>query len=411
MKTLALLVGIMILLIDNTFAQRGRFEFESPENRCVEVPFDVVNNLVIFKLIVNGSDSLNFILDTGVRRSILLDTSSVNPASMHLTYPVSLKGLGQDQSVTAYLSAGNMIRMHGVRGTNQWICVIQQQQNEFSQRMGRKISGIIGCDFFMQFVVDLNFDSKIMTLYKSSVKMPRYLRRFHYIPFQLEDEKPVMNVVVIQNNIPYSFRTLIDTGLSDAIWAFSFNNSELELPAKNFETILGGGLNGDIQGKAGKIGTLILGNYSMNGVVAAFPDSASVGDTNLLQGRDGSIGNEIFRRFHVVIDYQNQRIGLRPGKEFNHPFRYNRSGIDLIAQKPGVPIYQVSEIRKGSPADRAGVRIGDMIIRVQGENCFNNQLDEVYELLNPEKPRKIKIQVMRSGHVQKLVLEPGTELD
>jgi hypothetical protein len=411
MKTLALLVGIMILLIDNTFAQRGRFEFESPENRYVEIPFDVVNNLVIFKLIVNGSDSLNFILDTGVRRSILLDTSSVKPATMQLTYPVSLKGLGQNQSITAYLSAGNMMRMHGVRGTNQWICVIQQQQNEFSQRMGRKINGIIGCDFFMQFIVDLNFDSKIMTLYKPSAKMPRSLRRFHYVPFKFEDEKPVMNVVVVQNNIPYSFRTLIDTGLSDAIWAFSFNNSELELPAKNFETILGGGLNGDIQGKAGKIGTLILGDYSMNGVIAAFPDSASVGDTNLLQGRDGSIGNELFRRFHVVIDYQNQRIGLRPGKEFRHPFRYNRSGIDLIAQKPGVPIYQVSEIRKGSPADRAGVRIGDMLIRVQGENCFNNQLDEVYELLNPEKPRKIKIQVMRSGHVQKIVLEPGTELD
>jgi len=411
MKILALFVGITILLIDNTFAQRGRFEFEQPEDRYVEIPFDVINNLVIFKLIVNGSDSLNFILDTGVRRSILLDTSSVKTASMQFTYSISLKGLGQEKSIMAYLSAGNMIRMHGVRGFNQWICVIQQHQNEFSQRMGRKIDGIIGCDFFTHFIVDLNFDNKIMTLYKPSSKIPRRLRKFHYIPFQFQDEKPVMDVIIVQNNVPYSFRTLIDTGLSDAIWAFNFNNRELELPPKNFETVLGGGLNGDILGKAGKIEMLSLGDFSLNGVIAAFPDSASIGDTDLLQSRDGSIGNELFRRFHMVIDYPNQRIGLKPGKEFNRPFRYNRSGIDLIAQKPGVPIYQVSEIRKGSPADRAGVQIGDMLIRVQGESCFNNQLDEVYELLNPEKPRKIKIQVMRGGHVQKIVLEPGTELD
>ena len=413
MKTLFVIIFCISSFWSNLLqAQVGSFTFNSPRETVVEIPFQMVSNLILIKLSVNGSDSMNFILDSGVRRTILLDTLMLDRSSLKYSIPVMLRGFGQEFDLQAYLSTGNYINLPGLTGRNQWICVIRQGKNEFSQRMGTKIHGIIGCDFFSQFVVEIKYDEKILKIRKPCDRTARRIRSYHFIPLKFEDEKPVIELSINQKDTTKNkIRALVDTGLSDAIWAFTFADPSITVPEKNFETILGGGLNGDIIGNAGRIPKISISDFSLVDVMAAFPDSNSIGGTRNILGRQASIGNELLRRFSVVFDYQNLRIGFKKGKCFKQSFKYNRSGIDLIAKMPGLPIYEVSEIRKNSPADRAQLKIGDMIIKVQGEECLDKKLDEVYDLLNPDKARKVKLQVMRNGLTQKMILDAGNELD
>lgn len=412
MKNLLLfIIGISGFLGNRLNAQMGSFLFESDRQTTIDIPFEMVSNLIVIKLSVNGSDSLNFILDTGVRRTILLDTSILDRNSLRYTIPIMLRGFGQDYELQAYLSTGNQIDMPGIKGRNQWICVLRQGKNEFSQRMGKKIHGIIGCDLFSQFVIEIQYDKKLIKFRKPCERTARRVRSYHFIPFKIEDEKPVVELTLNQtDSTSKKIRALVDTGLSDAIWAFTFADSTIVIPEKNFKTILGGGLNGDIVGNAGRVPKIVISDFMLEDVMAAFPDSNAIGTASMM-GRQASIGNELLRRFDVVFDYQNTRIGLKKGRGFRQPFKYNRSGIDLVAKMPGLPIYEVSEIRKNSPADRAQLQIGDMIIKVQGEECLDKRLDEVYDLLNPEKAKKVKLQVMRNGLSQKIVLDAGDELD
>ncbi len=413
MKNLLLiLICIGSFFTSQLNAQMGSFAFVSPKETEVDIPFEMVSNLIVVKLSVNGSDSLNFILDSGVRRTILLDTLMLDRASLKYAIPISLRGFGNEYELQAYLSTGNHIDLPGLRGWNQWICVIRQGKNEFSQRMGKSIQGIIGCDFFSQFVVEVRYDKKILKIRKPCERTARKVRSYKFIPFSFEDEKPVVELTLNQaDTTVLKIRALVDTGLSDAIWAFPFSDASIKIPEKNFKTILGGGLNGDIIGNAGRIPKITISEFSLNEVMAAFPDSNSIGNSGSLKGRQASIGNELLRRFDVVFDYPNLRIGFKKGAAFRQSFKYNRSGIDLIAKMPGLPIYEVSDIRKNSPADKAQLQIGDMIIKVQGEQCLDKKLDEVYELLNPDKARRVKLQVMRNGLPQKIVLEAGNELD
>ena len=226
-------------------------------------------------------------------------------------------------------------------------------------------------------------------------------------------------------------KLLVDTGSSDALWLFPEPEKGLEIPEKNYEDHLGRGLSGDIFGKRSKINGVQIGDFKLDEAKVAFPYRESFQGIDSLNGRNGSLGGEVLKRFNMVFDYGRGLVTLKKNGNFNEPFQYNLAGIDLqhnglryiaesIADVNGlvkedngdtfgnvqillenktrlslVPEIVVSGIRAGSPAAEAGLREGDVILAVNGKKVHKYKLQEILKMINEREGKRIKVLIER----------------
>lgn len=198
-------------------------------------------------------------------------------------------------------------------------------------------------------------------------------------------------------------RNLIDSGSSDALWLFDQHEKVVKI-SSFFPDFLGIGINGDLFGDRGKISSFQLGSFILKKVKVAYPDSIIDYKKVLDNNRIVSIGGELLRRFKITFDYPNKQLILKRNSKTFSPFYYNLSGIELqykgenlikekinfIAddrhksqderQNNGVKIFltevyrlrfqsiiEISNLRKGSPAALVGLKVGDVIISINGK--------------------------------------------
>lgn len=113
----------------------------------------------------------------------------------------------------------------------------------------------------------------------------------------------------------------------------------------------------------------------------------------------GLLGNEIFRRFNVILNYDKQQIYLTPNQFFNTPFDYAYSGIELYLIGNAAI---TGKIPAGSPAEKAGLQEGDEILAVN--NKFGMTLDDLKQSLQSSYG-KVKIIYRRNGELQSTILD------
>ena len=116
-------------------------------------------------------------------------------------------------------------------------------------------------------------------------------------------------------------------------------------------------------------------------------------------GRNGTIGSGLLSRFYVTFDYFNNRLYLKKNKKYKMPFEYNMSGMDFEAMPPMFNEFKVSYIREGSPAEKAGIQLGDEILVVNGLSVGNLRMGDVFNLLSSKSGRTIRIKLRRGDEV------------
>ena len=92
--------------------------------------------------------------------------------------------------------------------------------------------------------------------------------------------------------------------------------NQLQLKQKSFIDYLGTGLNGSVYGRRSKIKKITLGTFDIEQPTVAFPDTLSVNFMRSYEGRNGSLGGEILKRFNSVFDYSNSRLMLKPNSYY-----------------------------------------------------------------------------------------------
>jgi S1-C subfamily serine protease len=105
----------------------------------------------------------------------------------------------------------------------------------------------------------------------------------------------------------------------------------------------------------------------------------------------GLIGDDILRRFNLVINYPQKEIHLSPNSHFRDPFDYSYTGMTMYNVE-GTII--ADDIIEGSPADKSGLKNGDIIVAIN--NNFSGKL-EVYKNLLQKTGYRTQILVMRNN--------------
>ena len=422
---------ICISWYSHGFSQ-GNFKFEQAISKQV-VKFQLLNNLIVFPMKVNGKE-LNFILDSGVGKTILFNINHNDSIPLFNTKKILLQGLGKEDAVEAILSNNNVFELNNIKAENQSLYVIFDDSFDLSSKMGITIHGIIGFDILKDVVLKIHYGLKTLTFYKPNTYNVKKCKKCESFPLEFNMLKPYIQVGVKLENNPSKtipVKLLIDSGGSDAMWLFENSAPEIVAPANYFEDFLGEGLSGAVHGKRSIIEALVMGKFEFKKPTVSFPDSLSIAHARNFEGRNGSIGATVLKRFVVTFNYPNNQLHLKKGSNFNEAFKYNMSGIELVHNgkilvkeqefgKIGFrdhlseqeqntvvlnysykytfkPTYKIFKVTPGSPAYRAGLQKDDIIVKINGRYTFGMKLDEIIAYFYEKEHKLIQLVIERNN--------------
>tara|TARA_R110002072_G_scaffold124085_1_gene259523 strand:+ start:40618 stop:42039 length:1422 start_codon:yes stop_codon:yes gene_type:complete len=433
------LIGFAFCVATSGFSQQG---FHLPKNQKKDkIPFELVNNLTIIPVTVNGKE-LNFLLDTGVKSTLIFSLTSKDSLEMKNAVPVRIRGLGEGGTLTALKSANNQVVIGEAVDENHTIFVVFDESLNFSTRMGIPINGIIGYDLFKNFIVKTDYSSRKITLYNTDEFSKKKLKRYEAFKLSFYKNKPYTTLSVFSKNGFRDVTLLIDSGSSDAMWLFNDEGLIVEEPKNYFEDYLGLGLSGNIFGKRSRLKSVKLKKFELANLNVAFPNLKTADSSLFYKDRDGSLGGGILKRFTVIMDYNAETMYLKKNKNFKLPFHYNMSGLivehdglvvvksrgevqnqslnlDQTGQNNGAisisvnPLYSftlaprfvVAEVRKNSPAALAGLLKGDEILMINGKQAHKYKLYELTNLFSSKVGKKIYLKINREGVAHNIKFE------
>lgn len=416
-----MICSILSLCFLNLCGQ-NTINFSTPKKN-ITIPFELVNNLIVLPVAINGV-KMHFILDTGVEQCILFSTADMDSLALNDIKKIKLRGLGNNESIDALQSDNNKITIANCISEKQTVIVVLEQDLNISTSLGITVNGILGYTFFKDNFIEINYIKRKIKIYSGKKINSRKLAKYNSYPITIERNKPYLTSLIGIEDTSTESKFLLDTGSSDAVWFFqSASSNNIKVPDISFYDFLGRGLSGEIYGKRARIQELNINNIKFKNPIVAFPDSNYTSQLNLLDNRLGSVGSEIFKRFDVIFDYKNQMLYLKKNSNFDLPFEYNMSGIELehVGFKYVIksssktvklnfggdrfdfqysfelkPVYKIIILRKDSPAELAGLKKNDIVEKINNVSCYNYSLQEINSILKEQDGKEIKVKISRN---------------
>lgn len=423
---------LLFFSIVNSNAQDG-FRFLNKNKKVERVKFELINNLIVLPISVNNK-KLSFILDTGVSKTILFNPIAKDSIYLKSVEKINLQGLGGGNPIEALISKGNKFKLKNIVSFNETIYVVVRDFFDLSGKMGTTIHGIIGYNLISKFVLKINYKKKYIDFFDPDNFKQKKCRKCETLPLELFRRKPYVNLKVQLDTIGEKLtdvKLLIDSGGSDALWLFEHTKPNIVTPKKHFNDILGEGLSGTIFGNRSRISKIRIGSFEIKEPTVSFLDTVSTKNARVFEKRNGSLGANILKRFTVWLNYSNNEIILKKTGSLTKGFNYNMSGLDIVYNGKQVvkqiettrftdsynrdadsnnsfsfettysfkfkPSFIVRNVVRNSPADRAGILKGDIILNINNKPAYEYKLDEITRKFQEKDGKKITIKIDRNG--------------
>ncbi len=339
----------------------------------MNIPFEFEFNEIVLRVRVNNSAPLKFMFDTGAGISIL---SARKAAELGLKQADTVDATGVGGKLKGTLTTGVALSVPGVKVLNQRLALLPL---DFPFCEAKDIDGIIGYDFIKEFVVEINYDTHMLSLFDPLSY--RYTGRGDILPLIIKDTPRVHALIALPGKPPIEGLFEIDTGSDGALTINSpFVNRHQLLTVLSAQVAnREGGLGGESSRIDARLGRLQLGRFTIAAPIVGFSTDAK--GSMAAEDNDGPIGNEIMQRFKVTIDYSRRRLMLEPNSHLSDPFESDMSGIAFDSEGQGCRVFKVSEVTGKSPAAAAGILAGDEIIAIDGQPANQFTSTQIEKLL------------------------------
>jgi hypothetical protein len=377
----------------------------APGQKEVRIPIEILNNLVVVPVVLNGQLPLKFILDTGVRTAILTEKTFSDILNLSYSKKYTISGPGGQKLVDAFITNNVSLDLPGVHGEGHAMLVLEEDYLELRNYLGTDVHGILGYELFSRFIIQIDYERKMLTL--TTAEGFKRKRKFRTIPISIEDTKPyVVAEIEMTDSSIVKAKLLVDSGASHGLVLEPSSNPYLKVPQRHIKSIIGRGIGGVITGQIARIRAIDLDGYKVPNVISNFPDPNSYMDTLKVSRtvfRNGSIGGELLSRFTVIFDFPREKIYLKKNHDYNKEFYYNLSGLTLKAKGSRLRKFEVTDVREDSPAAKAGLQTGDFVIAVNGLPVTDLDLNSVNGFLNSKPGKRIALDLERGNVKMKKV--------
>lgn len=389
-----LLTLIFSCFIFGATAQVPGFYMKEEEKK-IELPVIVSNNLVIIPLSINSGPPVNFLLDTGVKTNILFSKTFGNYIGLNYTRKLNLVGADGQTILTASVSPNNHIDMGPLEGIFQTLLVLDEDFMELEQVIGIPVYGVIGYEFFKYNPIKIDYDRQKITFYAGEMlkKKPVGYRK---VNIKLDNSKPYITGKIKQNSDSELVgKLLIDIGANHGLLLNRETTDKIILPKDHIQSDLGKSLGGDLFGFIGRTFLLDINGIKFKDVITSFPEETEFSYVIKESGRQGSIGSEILGRMTVILDYNREKMYIKRGDTFAVPFEFDMSGITPRLLPVDEKTIYVTQVREGSPAYGAGIRIKDEFYDINNVPIAFWELPDLIKLFRSEEGREVKVTMKR----------------
>jgi predicted aspartyl protease len=376
-------LSFLLTVFNNTYGQE-----EAPKAPYLLTSFHftmLTGGIIIVDALVDSyPDTLHFVLDTG-SGGISLDSTTA--ASLNLPLTLSdrtIKGIAGIRKVS--FVTNRTLRLPGLRVEHLNFHVTDYDL--LTSVYGIKIDGIIGYSFLKRYIVKIDYEKNVIEVwYPGKIKYPRggYLIKPTITSIPVFDAR-------IRDGSSRGGSFYFDTGAGLCLLMsedYERDSSILKKKNKKITYTQVEGLGGKKPLKITTVAEVKVGPYRFRKVPTyIFKDDYNVTSYPLL---GGLIGNDLLRRFNLIINYDENEIHLLPNSHYTEQFDYSYTGLGIYMVNGQIVIEDVIE---GSPGAIAGLKPGDVIFAIN--NSFNKGIQEYKNMLQTVGAR-LKIIVLRDG--------------
>jgi predicted aspartyl protease len=393
---------ILTTQIKKVSGQNLKFGFEINNNKkSTAIPFKLNSNLIIVDVLFEGVIPLKFIVDTGVTNTVLIDKTYSDILNIEPDRKLTLIGAAGIKEVEAFIVNRTSIEVGNITGNNIPLLILKEDYLNLQEKIGIKIHGILGYDFFKNFIVRVDYRNRLMKFYRPE-HFNRPLLFYESIEMKIEQSKPyIFQKLKVNDSTEILSKLMIDTGASHPLMLHQNSSKYIKLPKKNVRDILGAGIAGNIEGHAARIPEISISKYTLEEIITNYPDSGVYQEIINLTGRNGTIGGGILKRFKLFFDYGGEKLYLKRNSFLKKDFKHDMSGLTVVAKGEYYlkPYYEIEKVRINTPAHDAGLRKQDKIISLNGNSGQNLNLQYINETLSKKEGKKIKIKVKRNDEL------------
>ncbi|MGH9729371.1 MAG: PDZ domain-containing protein [Candidatus Acidiferrales bacterium] len=352
-----------------------------------QAPIAISDHLVIVPVRVNGARPSSFLLDTTRRTSSLDD---VRAAALGLLSGGSAGAKSLSQAVLDF---------PGLKITIPSLAL--DSFGDLSSRVGRAIQGILGADVLSHFVVVINYERQTLQLYDP--KSFQYKGAGIKLKMRPADGGPTIDAKFsIRHRGTLHGLLRIATAQAEAVQFYAPFATAHRFSELGQKMILFSPLDSpeDFDDHLGRIESVQFGKITLPDPLAIFPGKSEQGSAMPASGVAGGMGGEILDRFSVVLDYTDETVIFEPNAHFGDLFIADMSGMVLAATPPDFRAFGVARVIEKSPAELAGIAVGDMLEKIDGNPASEYSLNDVRSVFRQDGTEHV-LTVLRNGkHLQ-----------
>jgi hypothetical protein len=322
---------------DGSAKSTGWLDFDMPDNRHIVLAAEL-----------NGV-SVEILLDSGVG-GLVLDKEISDKLGLKARH--AFTGIGVTGTAQGAVAQGVIIALGNltVRAPQTTIFDLSR----ISAVAGRPIVAIVGRDLLGPLIVDIDFPHKRLAFHDgrdglepqggTTVPLTRGSFSLREIPIAIEGHDPI--------------QAIFDLGSDTPIYLSPAYVARVDLlSGKRTSTSLSAGVEGTQENEVAVVEKVKIGDTLLYAVPIEVPQKWE-------QQAFAFVGLPVFRRFRLIIDYGHDRLTIVPDRDtVSEAFRKDRSGIGAI---PSDNHLTITHIAAGSPAEAAGLRVGDEITAING---------------------------------------------
>jgi predicted aspartyl protease len=357
-----ILVCCFLALAATTFAP---CEATSPDG---VVPFETLSHLMIVKVRIDSSkNDYDFVIDTG----------GVTCIDKNLAEELQLKQ-------KAMMAKANRLELSGFHIDNVF-CFTTFDFDHFDA-LGTPIHGIIGSNLLERYRVTLDFKASTVTLSSDTTGLETPESGFR-MPFR---NHPINNAPLVSFAIgERRLEGMIDTGQPYPI-VFPLEYFDEYRDLHLYDYIKSKGLMEEWpmttaeHNYLARLRPFDLGNVEIDSAVCLFGELPRVLSMPL-------IGKDLLSQFKIVIDYPTDEMLLLPYHDIH--LEHNRLSIGLNPDLSDSNEVIVKGVWEGSPADIAGIEVGNMILSFGSRKATRANLIDLIEMMEADSTEAIIFEI------------------
>jgi hypothetical protein len=262
-----------------------------------------------------------------------------------------------------------------------------------------KLEGVLGMDFLSRYVVELDISNGTLKLFDPAKFFPSE----NHVCIETSPLRPCPCVKV--GTGPHRYWALVDTGAAtpvliqtggrENVYQRFVDEGHIQVTVVDARYR---NLDFAVPIPEGRLSDLTLGPFAHRDLIVR-EDEISI------------LGLDYLSRYKCVFDFPNRVIYLEKSRRYDVPDCHDNAGITIDATKknPAQEGHSILSVARKSPAARLGVKPGDLLLRIDGQEAGELTDHNIQRRLNSRGDRAIELTFRRKDTEFRITIPPATQ--